>query len=126
MEVRPYKVEDYEELFKWWSKHNWTPLSPDLLPETGYIVEGYACCFLYKTDSKICWMGWPISNPETDKELRSQALDLIIKELKQKAVDLDYKIIITTTNLEYLGDRYEKHNFVEGDKNITQYILGVK
>ena len=81
MEVRKYNPSDYFTVASWWSKQKWPVIPSDHLPEHGFIVDGIAAGFLYKTDSKFALLEFVIANPDTSKEDRSKALDLVIDSL---------------------------------------------
>ena len=125
MKVRKFDhMADYETLCMWWKQHEWLPVPVQCLPMTGFIVDGLAAGFLYKTDSNIAWLEWVVANKESDKEERSKAIDLVVDELILRAKELGYTRIFTSTNNPKLEARYHKHGFGSFDKNVTQMIWG--
>ncbi len=122
MEVRKYSPNDYFEISVWWKNQGWPGVPQDHLPETGFVVEGIASGFLYKTDSKIAWLEFIIANPSTTKEERSEALDLIIDKLLETAKELNFKNVFSTAQHPKLLERYQKHGFTIGDQNMTNLM----
>lgn len=130
MNIRSFDLlKDYEDIFNWWTKHNWAPIMPHSLPTTGIVVENDSkklCAgFLYRTDSNLCWMEFIISNPDSEKEERDISLDLLISELIIKAEEFNCKVIFSSINHPSLIERYKKHNFVETDKQMTNMIRSI-
>lgn len=80
-----------------WLKGHGQPhtISPDYLPPTGLIVEGIACLFLIKTDTKTAYFEGAISAPGCDKIERRQALKMLVEDLKKEATG--YKIFMAYT-----------------------------
>jgi hypothetical protein len=122
MEVRKYQPSDYFELCTWWELQKWPSMGQDHLPENGFIVEGIAAGFLYKTDSKFALMEFIIANPKTEKETRAQALDLVIDSLLNLAKELDFKSVFSSITHPKLLQRYQQHGFVVTDENMTNLV----
>lgn len=122
MEVRKFQTSDYFELCGWWNKHNWPCIPLDHLPENGFIVEGLAAGFLYKTDSKFGLLEFVVANPDSSKEDRAQALDLVIDNTLNLAKELGFKSIFSSITHPKLIQRYQEHGFMMTDENMTNMI----
>lgn len=126
MTVRNYKFSDYEEVARWWKAHDWPALEPRMLSEAGLVVEGLCAGWLYKTDSCIALLEWVVGNPDADKELRSEALDLLIKTAKNMAKNQGYSLMFTFTSHPALIKRmHEKHAFEITDNKMTNLVGGL-
>ena len=125
MIIRPYTELDYWTLAAWWTDHDWPCLDPEMLPKTGFIVEGVCAGFLYKTDSKIAWLEYIISNPKSDKEERNKGLDLVITELCNEAKKCGFEAIFTSSSHDKLINRYKNHGFISTDESMTHFIKRV-
>lgn len=124
--MRLYKESDYLTLVEWWIDQKWNNiLLPEMLPKTGLIEDGVCAMFLYKSDSSIAWIGFPIANPKSDKNVRNQALNDIINGLIELGKEDGYKQIFTTSNIPKLIDRYKNLGFGVGDENVLQLIKKV-
>lgn len=113
---------DYLDICSWWLKHNWPIINYEMLPSTGFIVEGYCAGFLYKNDSKLAILEFIVSNPEADKQKRSEALDLLLQALINEAKESGYKAIFSSLSHPGLIDRYVKHGFEVTDTTMTNLM----
>ncbi len=109
---------DYHIICSWWRQHNWPAIAKEFLPATGYIVDGVCAGFLYKTDSKIAWIEYIISNKECDKSVRNDGLDILINKLLDVANEDGFKAIFTSVEHPKLMDRYVSHGFNVTDHNM--------
>lgn len=100
MEVRKYKNTDYYTLSYWWDKHGQNYPELETLPDSGYIVDNIAACFVYKTNSNLAMIEFLISNPESNKEERNQAIDLVIDACINDAKESGYKVIYNVVDLK--------------------------
>lgn len=114
--------KDYLQLCIWWSTQGWPCVQKDMLPTTGLIVEDYCAGFIYSTDSSMCLLEWVIADKDTDKELRSQALDILLNGLVKKTEELGFKHIYTSTKHTKLIERYKQFNFEELDLQMTNLM----
>jgi len=115
-------LQHYTSLSTWWKAHDWPVMPPESLSQYGLVIPGVAAGFLYKTDSNIAWLEFLISNPEVNKEARSKGLDAIIEGLSAEAKRLGFKTVFTSSYHPGLIKRYEKHQFVKTDENVTQLV----
>ena len=122
MTLRPYTNLDYWTLASWWNTHKWPCPDQEMLPKTGFIVEEICAGFLYKTDSKIAWLEFIISNPVSDKQERNKALDLLIKKLCEEAKNCEFAAVFTSTEHEKLIQRYTDHGFKITDNNMKNMV----
>lgn len=125
MNVRLYENSDYSEVAGWWLDQNWPIIPQDHLPEFGFIVPGIAAGFLYKTDSNFALLEFVIANPNSSKEDRANALDLVIENLILLAQELGFKSIFSSVTHPKLIDRYVNHGFIITDKNMTNLIRSI-
>ena len=98
MNVRPYKKEDFAQV-KSWANRFGTQYRESQFPETGFIVDGVAAYFLYKTNSSVCFLENLISNRMASKNDRDHAIELVIKEALKTATELGFEIAYATTDV---------------------------
>lgn len=126
LKTRIYKPEDYETLASWWDKHpQWKPVPEEWLPKVGFVVDsdGSPICagFLYFTNSTIAWLEYIVSDPDSDKETRSEAVDVLINQLTTQAIKVGFKVHFTSVgNPAFQKRLVEKHQYEVGDTNVTQ------
>lgn len=82
-----------------------------LLSSVGLVVGGIAVGFLYTTNSKLAFLDCFMTDPASDKALRSDALDILITHLMARAKDLGYTAVAGTTSAQALAVRLSQHGF---------------
>lgn len=127
MEVRHFDSQkDYQDVCVWWKKHKWNPMPLDFLPTLGRIVEDeenkYSAGWLYSTDSKICLLEFVISNPDSNRKKRSESVDILIKDLIQKASELGFGAVVSSIRHPVLLHRYKKQGFEIADERMTNVM----
>lgn len=88
--VRKFEKSDMEEVMGWFHSRK-IDITPDYLPEIGFIVPGICAGFIYKTDANFCIFESFISSPNTTKEEREKALRNVVTEMIEEAKRLNYK-----------------------------------
>ena len=88
--VREYTRDDYKEVSGWFHKRS-IPITEDYLPKHGFIVPGIAAGFIFSTDSNFCIFECFVSNPNTTRSVRKEALSEIVTSMIQKAKELNFK-----------------------------------
>lgn len=119
--------QHFEEVSTWWKFWRWsqhpTPLT---LSDIGYIVEkdGVNLCagWLFTTNSCVGSMEYIISNPFVEDNLRDEALDFLIECLYQRNKKEGKLIFMTNIKSEPLARRLIRLGFLEGDRDIRQFI----
>ena len=121
--VRPVEFEkDWEEISHWYRGHGWDQMDPLILPELGFVVPGYACAWLYQSDSLICWLEWLVTNPKADKKKNFQALEKIYDEAILRSKELGFTTIFSSFNHKSLIRLAEKKGFKVTENNMTNLV----
>ena len=119
-------LEVYDKIIDWWKGHNFPPLSIDFLPEECFIIsdnnlELYAM-FFYHTNSNLCWIAFPVSNPLICKEDKKNGLELLTKGIIEYSKQCGYKYVFTTSPVKIIQETLLKEGFILGDENVNHYI----
>lgn len=127
MNLIPYLPEFHAEIATWWDGHQWPVIPQDLLPENGRVAvndsgEMVFAAWLYKTDSKIAWMEWFISNPKASKQDVSLGKDLVINDLSDLAKELGFTDAFTSMKHEGLIRGMQKHGFAISETGMTNLV----
>lgn len=85
MAVRPYEPKDLDAINRWYVAHGKAPITDDLLPATGAIVDDVAAGFLYSTDSAVSVLDGFVTSPDAPLRRRFEALLGIIDHLSSVA-----------------------------------------
>ena len=115
MNTRTLTESDYEILSDWWKAWNWPVMAKDMLPDdgTGGIMienegENIVAGFLYWSNSKLVWLDWIISNPNADKKIRKQAIEMLILTAEQMVKDAGSKYMMSISRSNSLLKIHEK------------------
>jgi hypothetical protein len=70
----------------------------ELYPATGFVVDGCAIGFLYRTDAPhVGWLDGIVSDPDVPKTVRGPALYVLCKELYAEAERQGLRLVWATT-----------------------------
>ena len=115
MNTRTLTESDYEILSDWWKAWGWPVMAKDMLPDngTGGIMvenkgENIVAGFLYWSNSKLVWLDWIISNPDADKKIRKQAIEMLILTAEQMVKDAGSKYIMSISRSNSLLKIHKK------------------
>jgi hypothetical protein len=115
MNTRTLTESDYLILSDWWKAWGWPVMAKDMLPDngTGGIMvenkgENIVAGFLYWSNSKLVWLDWIISNPNADKKIRKQAIEMLILTAEQMVKDAGSKYIMSISRSNSLLKIHEK------------------
>ena len=115
MNTRTLTESNYEILSDWWKAWNWPVMAKDMLPDngTGGIMienegENIVAGFLYWSNSKMVWLDWIISNPNADKKIRKQAIELLILTAEQMVKEAGSKYMMSISRSNSLLKIHEK------------------
>ena len=88
--VRKFTEDDLDEVIGWFHSRK-IEITPEYLPEMGFIMPGIAAGFIYQTDANFCIFESFISNPNTSPEEREGALREIVTLMIAEARLLGFK-----------------------------------
>jgi hypothetical protein len=120
--------KDYAIIKDWWISHGSFPPKPEHLSTTGIVVEAdkpVCAGWLYHTDSKICIFEFVVSDPKACKELRNDALNLLIEEAKRLSSERQYKLIYSSVKGVKYINRLKEAGFIEVDTDQTHCFFEV-
>ncbi len=123
--------KDYSKMCKIWEKRNFPKVEKSLLSEHVYGVYNkdvlVSFCFLYLANgAKLCWTGFPTTNPDVEKSIRADALDDLFITMINIADKMGYTHIMTTTGTPQIEERLNKLNFILTDEKVGLYFRGTK
>ena len=101
----------FETVRSWMEARN-EVITPDALPQTGFIIPGMAAGFLYRTDSSVAMIEGLVAAPGLGREVRDQAVDAIVLAVIAEAQRLGFKTLTGTTVLEAVVKRAERLGFI--------------
>lgn len=127
MNVSRVDVEKFRTVCHWWESHGFPIMLWDKMPGIGLYVSdddgrGICAAWLYRSDTWLAWLEYVVRNPEQPKDVTDPALDLVINELAKLAKELGFGILLTCTNKDSLGTRFERNAFTKTDSNVSHYV----
>lgn len=119
--------KDYSQICDIWNNRKFDVIPKKVLSNSGFAIcdetEFIAFCWLYPTiGSSTCWFSFPTTNPEFDKEVRKNALDILMKKVIEISKDMGYTVIMTTSGTESIIERLENNEFKLTDRNVGLYF----
>ena len=108
-------------------KKNDLPALPmDFFPENGFLAiendKPIGAVLLFKTDSCLMHMQFPVTDPEASSYSRHKALSQLINASQLRAKELGFKMVFTYSDSPGLIDRYQKHGFTKYDVGVTHLL----
>lgn len=129
--IKLIRTEEFYPTMLDWAKIRNFPLPPLSFLPTNTVVAFdeldeavYGTC-IYNTDSEVMWIGWEISNPKKEYELRAKSFNYILKYAEEYAKVNGYKHVITTSATPPVEFALNTAGFLEGDKQVNQYIKNI-
>jgi len=119
-------MQNNKEVADWWGERGMIIIPDEFLSKFGFIVsneeKSIAAAWLYPmVSSNTAMIRYPITNPNSTKEERNKALDLLFFNLQETAKEMGYKKMFITTNNNALSERLIKYNYTETSKNCRHF-----
>lgn len=117
----------YELLADWWEGHKFPVLPLNALPKKCIIIQNQNeisthAIFPYTTDSDICWIAYPVSNPHIDKKEKEGGLESLIKFASEYAKENKFTYAFTTSPLQKVQEALLLDGYQIGDTNVNHYL----
>lgn len=119
----------YHTLVKWWDDWGFPIIPLKSLPETIYVVSYTGVSLyaipLYRTDSDLCWIGFPTGNKKAPKEFKEKALEFLMEVVEDSAKTRGFKTIITTSATPKLMKLFGDRGFEVSDEGTNYYTKNI-
>lgn len=105
--------------------HKFSALHIDNIDEVFVYFKGGVViysCFKWNTGSKICILGFPLSNLAVKSEFRKGSLTKFFKDMVEQCTEDGYNLIWTTSGTERIIEVLKENGFTHADENVQQYI----
>ncbi len=100
--IARWSYEAHEPMLSRWVKERGIADSAgpaDLYPATGFVVDGIAVGFLYRTDAAaLGWLDGIVTDPKASKDARATALRVLVTELYAEARRQGVRLVWATTS----------------------------
>lgn len=126
--VRLYRQQEYGLLKSWFDAYEWECYPEDCISPDSFIAEcdnkPVVFSSLYFTvGSKLALLGFTIADPESDKNIRREAIVKVIKHIEEHAINNGYEHIYYFTDNARMVKVLSEQLHWEITDNGTAYIL---
>lgn len=130
MKTVKLNLQQFNDIKSIWEKRDFPLIDPRILSSFCYgqykDQQLVSFVFLYPMlGSKLCWLGFPSTNSDIEKELRKESLTNVISDTMKIAKDMGYEYIMTTTGTDTIEQQLNKLNFQLTDENVGLYFRGL-
>lgn len=127
MKARPFQLgRDYPEICEWWRTHGFAMIPLAQLSSRGIVVEEggnkYCAGWVYTTDSKLGWLEWVVTNPESPIKRRKAGLECLVTEALKLGTALGIENLFASVSNKNLIKLYLSQGFTQGDTGMTNLI----
>lgn len=124
-ETQIYTPLEYKLLDAWGTARNFPTPDEKFLPRNGLLVlcdgKPVVMGFLFSTDANVAAIAHIMSDPESLKNVRREALDWLMDVLCMRALQLGFTQVNCSTNIPALGVKFEEFGFQKVDENVSHF-----
>lgn len=118
---------DHPVLAVWWEAHGWPVVPRAILPKLGVMAMAgdlrVAAGFLYMDNSVgVSMLEWLVTNPDATGRQSLAAIGAVIGFLSERALEMDYGVMLTSCRQPGLARIYERHGFAKTDEGIIHMV----
>jgi uncharacterized protein YpbB len=131
MQIVKYKQEDhYDIMMALWRKRKWQPCAADMLPKIGLVLfhenRFIAYMGIYIESGTMGFIGWALTDPDTDTNLNDKALKELFHLLLDIGKNKNCKLIYSITDEKEWGKRLENYGMVVAEEGVSVYAMFLK
>ena len=124
MKVERFQPDLHYATFCAWTRwYEMTPLPIQFLPQSGFVVDGIAMGFMYRTDSKMALIENLAANPMVARETVTLGLDAVVSAIADEGRSLGFEVLIGYTNVKAIIERALRHGFTTDDEKFQVVTL---
>jgi hypothetical protein len=127
LKIKKYRDEDFHILENFFKQWEWTPCDKATIAKNAYFIyyknSPIAFSNFATTDTNVAILGFTISDKNADKYLLSQALDMLLVYLFDKAKELGYEYMHYATDSVPMVKRLDRLKLMQITDNATGYLL---
>lgn len=118
---------DHPVLSLWWEAHRFPVVPRSILPKLGVMaLDGevrVAAAFLYMDNSVgVSWLEWLVTNPDATGKQSLAGIGAVVNFLAERALELDYGVMLTTCRQPALARIFERHGFAKTDEGVIHLV----
>lgn len=127
METKKVTREDYSQLCELWESYGYPKIPFEVLPSLGSVafeqdkLLAYSGVFI--GPDKYAFIAFTIANKNVDREKRYEAINLVLKDIKNIALENKAHAIYGFTGNNTLINLYKDFGFQVSETNCTSLIM---
>lgn len=128
LDVRPYGPADFPTVEGWWRAHHGNDFRPGYISNNAYIVIGagdMAFFSMCPMCPDFCYLGFPLVNPNLQREKRDAAVDFMVECAKLWAERNGFPIVWVSIRGEKMLNRLSAAGFIRGEGGNTHMFCKV-
>lgn len=98
--MRLFEDADIDTVNSWYLAHGEQSVHRSMLPTTGFVVDGVAAGFFYRTDSALAFVHHVVTNPQAGVRARFRAVRDIVRACQDLAKALGIRKLLTWTDVD--------------------------
>ena len=126
MKIKLIDSDDYMLIRKWWEKHEWEPVHPYLLSDTGYLILDedmpIVAGWYVKTNGLTALVEWIVKNPKAQPKQFIKALSLLCETIEDIAKGDGFKMVLTFLENDKLKKFMKRRKYESGDIGLDTYV----
>ena len=126
MKIKLIDSDDYMLIRKWWEKHEWEPVHPYLLSDTGYLIldedTPIVAGWYVKTNGLTALVEWIVKNPKAQPKQFIKALSLLCETIEDIAKGDGFKMVLTFLENDKLKKFMKRRKYKSGDIGLDTYL----
>ena len=129
MKIKLIDSDDYETISEWWKSHDWEPVHPYLLTNSGFLIMDedlpIVAGWYVKTNGLTALVEWIVKNPEAKPRQFIKGLSLLCETIEDLAKGDGYKMIITFLENNKLKKFMERRKYEQADMGLDTDVKGL-
>ena len=126
MKIKLIDSDDYMLIRKWWEQHEWEPVHPYLLSDTGYLIldedTPIVAGWYVKTNGLTALVEWIVKNPKAQPKQFVKALSLLCETIEDLAKGDGFKMVLTFLENDKLKKFMKRRKYESGDIGLDTYV----
>ena len=126
MKIKLIDSDDYILIRKWWEQHDWEPVHPYLLSNTGYLIldedTPIVAGWYVKTNGLTALVEWIVKNPKAQPKQFIKALSLLCETIEDIAKGDGFKMVLTFLENDKLKKFMKRRKYESGDIGLDTYV----
>jgi len=126
MKIKLIDSDDYAIISEWWKSHDWEPVHPYLLSNSGFLIMDedvpVVAGWYVKTNGLTALVEWIVKNPKAKPMQLIKGLSLLCKTIENLAKLDGFRMLLTFLENNKLKKFMERRQYQQGDIGLDTYV----